>query len=326
MHIVVVIHPTIDAAIQAIRRAVETLREAGHTVHPRLTFEGGDASRFARDACTAGADLIIAAGGDGTINEIVNGMQQWSGSGEGAGGSMPRLGLVPLGTANDLANALNVPQDPEAAIAAALVSTPVAVDVARVNERFFLNVSTGGFGAEATEEAADEIKQMLGPIAYFITGVRKFVALEPSHARFTCDGDVLYEGPFLILAVGNSRRTGGGNFLTAHADMTDRLLDICIVKDVPRVELMGLMPQLRAGTHVDNPSVIYRKVPRVTVESAAEMSVNADGEPIRASRLEYDISPHRILLMMPQPLEETLPPQSSAPAEAGARLAAPVRG
>ncbi|HEU0012032.1 MAG TPA: YegS/Rv2252/BmrU family lipid kinase [Longimicrobium sp.] len=299
MQISVIINPPSFDAVESLRAGVSRLRRQGHTVHPRVTFESEDAHRFAWKSAEYGADLVVAAGGDGTINEVANGLLDWIE--DNPGKPVPRLGLVPLGTANDLAGGLGIRGgDPEGALLAAAEGVPYEVDVGRVNGRYFLNVSTGGFGAEATDESSDELKRMLGPIAYLITGVRKFVQLRVSRARFSTDGgEVLHDGDFLVFAVGNAWRTGGGNWLTADADMRDRLLDVCIVEGMGHVEFVRTAPQIRAGRHVDNPHVTYRKVRRLLVEADEEMTVNADGEPLCARRFEYDLGEHRLTLSVP---------------------------
>ncbi|HEX8903719.1 MAG TPA: YegS/Rv2252/BmrU family lipid kinase, partial [Longimicrobiaceae bacterium] len=240
-----------------------------------------------------------AAGGDGTVNEVVNGLL--AGAATDAGDA-PRLAILPLGTANDLAAGLGIPaDDPEAALAVAVAGIPFSVDVPTVNGRCFLNVSTGGFGAEATEESSEGLKSVLGPVAYVVTGVRKFVRLEPSRARFAAAGETLHDGQFLVFAVGNARRTGGGIHLTAHAEMDDHLLDVCIIEEMGRLEFAKIASQIRSGAHVDHPRVTYRKVPSLTVEGDEELSVNADGEPMSARRFEYAFAPGRLTLMVPEP-------------------------
>lgn len=299
MHLEIVINPSTVAAVEAIRRGVERLREAGHTVYPHMTFEGGDARRFAREAAGRGADVVVAGGGDGTINEVVNGLNDCA---EATGNdAMPRLAVIPLGTANDFAGGLRVPKDPEEALMVAVEGTGYPVDLAALNGRCFLNVSTGGFGAEATEEASDELKRMLGPIAYVVTGVRKFVSLEPSRACFTSGGEILHDGDFLIFAVGNARRTGGGVRLTSEADLSDGLLDLCVVEGMTHMEFVRIAPQLRAGNHVEHPKVVYRQVRSVTVEAEVELSVNVDGEPVTARRFEYRMLPRQVTVMAPEP-------------------------
>lgn len=297
MRIFLIVNTGDSGELEQLRAEVVRLRREGHAVTARVTFEGGDARRFAAEAAAAGFDLVIAAGGDGTVNEAANGLHAHRASGTARAPRVPRLGIIPLGTGNDLAAALEIPGGVPEAVRTAVQGRPVEVDVGMVGDRCFLNVSTGGFGAEATEEAPAEVKRVLGPLAYLVTGARKFASLEVSSARFTGE-ETLYEGPFLLFAVGNSRRTGGGNWLTPRADLSDGLLDLCVVKELSRVEFLRLLPELRTGRHLDHPAVLYRQVPRVTVESEDELSVNADGEPLSGRRFEYRVSPYRLELMV----------------------------
>lgn len=238
---------------------------------------------------------MVAAGGDGTVNQVVNGIQ--AALDEGAARA-PGLGIVPLGTGNDLACSLEIPAGVGESLAVAVEGRGRGVDVARVNDLYFLNASSGGIGAEATDEASAEAKRTFGALAYLVTGVRKFVSLRPSRGRFATSG-TLYEGSFTLFAVGNSERTGGGNRLTPRADLSDGLLDVCIVKEVSRVELAGLLPALRAGEHLDHPAVIYGQVKRLTVEAENELAVNADGEPMRGRQFAYAVVDRRLEIMTP---------------------------
>jgi len=295
--ITLIINAKSSEVVQELRESVNSLREQGHEVDPRLTFEEGDARRFAREAAERGAGLVIAAGGDGTINEVANGLHDHL-AGDGKGGG-PRLALVPLGTANDLANNLFVPPDLPSAMAVAIGGVPLRTNLGIVNGRCFLNVSTGGFGAEATGGAPAASKRMLGTLAYLIEGIKRFAALELVPARFTAN-EVLHDGPFLLFAVGNSRRTGGGTELTPRAEVQDGLLDVCIVKEITRVEFLGLLPDLRAGEHLDHPAVIYRQVSHLEIEAGAELHVNADGEPMLSRCFRYELSPHSLSVMVPR--------------------------
>lgn len=274
-----------------LRREVDRLRERGHEVWPRLTFEAGDGERMAREAAEAGADLVVAAGGDGTLNEVVNGVVSagWDG----------RLGLVPMGTANDFAAGLEIPMGIEAAFEIVTGGNPREVDLARVNDRCFVNVSTGGFGATATEETPGEAKRLLGPWAYVITGVRKFSELRPSRARFETPEGVAYEGEVMLFAVGNAKQTGGGSLLTPRAEFGDGRLDVLIVPGMPRMDFVALLPDLRAGTHVDSPDVLYFQTSRLRVEASEEVSVNADGEPLSGSEFEYSLADRTVTIMAP---------------------------
>ena len=277
--------------LEPLRARVAELREGGHEVWPRLTFEGGDGIRLARAMAESGAELIIAAGGDGTLNEAVNGVVRagWNG----------RLAVVPLGTANDFATGIEIPLSMADAFEVALRGRTVNVDVARVNRRYFVNVSTGGFGASATEETPSEAKKLLGPWAYVVTGVKKFSELRPSRVRFDSDGETLYDGEVMLFAVGNAKRTGGGSMLTPRAEFGDGKLDVMIVPGMARMDFVSLLPDLRAGTHLDNPDVLYFRSERLVVESEEMLSVNADGEPLRGREFAYELAGRAVRLMVP---------------------------
>ena len=295
MRISIIINESDGDTLERIRGGIEARRVMGDTVHPRLTFESGDAAWMAQEACEEGSDLIVAAGGDGTVNEVVNGVHGWVTASPGRRNA-PVLGIIPLGTGNDLASALDIPVEVEAAMDVAFNGRERPLDIGLVEGRCFVNVSTGGFGAEATEETPAEAKRVLGPVAYFITGVRKFATLDPLSARITSGGHSVAEGRFLLFAVGNSRRTGGGNFLTPLADPSDGLLDLCLISEMSRVDFLRLLPLLRSGEHLDHPAVIYRQLPSLTVEAQEELSVNADGEPMTGRRFHYSVSPVRIIV------------------------------
>lgn len=296
VRISIIIHESDDDTLERIRAQVASLREIGEEVFPRLTFEPGDAAWMAREACERGCDLLIAAGGDGTVNEAVNGVHGWVTGRGGEPRQAPHLAILPLGTGNDLAAALGIPADVDAAMQIALHGSDLPLDIGMVDGRCFVNVSTGGFGAEATEETSTEAKRVLGPLAYLVTGVRKFATLDPLTATVTSQGEIVADGRFLLFAVGNSRRTGGGNFLTPRADPSDGLLDLCLVREISRVEFLRLLPQLRAGEHLDHPAIIYRQLPQVTVEAREELSVNADGEAMNGRRFHYSVSPVQLTI------------------------------
>ena len=290
--IVIVLRPAATPEhLDVLRAEVARLREAGHEVEVRSTFEGGDGERHAREASLGGAELVLAAGGDGTLNEVVNGIA--------ASGRRPRLGVLPLGTANDFATGLGIPSDIAAAIRVAVEGRPKAVDLPVVNERYFVNVSTGGFGAEATEHAPAESKRMLGAWAYLVTGARQFVDLRPVAGVVEADGRRVLDGDFLLFAVGNSRQTGGGSLLTPRALLDDGLLDLLVVRAVPRLDFLAMLPDLRAGTHLESPDVIYAQASSITITTEQTLSVNADGEPIRGTRFHYRIDAQPLVVMTP---------------------------
>jgi YegS/Rv2252/BmrU family lipid kinase len=207
---------------------------------------------------------------------------------------------VPFGTANDFASALGLPEDAEEAVFVALHGRPEQVDVGRVNDRSFINVSTGGFGAEATEDAAVDAKRRLGALAYVLSGAKKLVEFRTARARFRADGELVHDGDFVFFAVGNSRLTGGGTRIAPRADVGDGRLDVVLVGGVSRMDFLSLLPDLRAGTHIESPDVLYFRAKVFDVESPEPIPVNADGEPMRARKYEYSVARTPLTVMLPE--------------------------
>ena len=264
-----------------VRNLIDWVRAKGHFVEPHVTLETGDATAMAAAAARAGADVVIAMGGDGTLNEVVNGLD----------GFDTPLGIIPLGTANDFATQAGIPADADHAMDVILSRTPVCIDTASLNGRRFLNVSTGGVGAEATAETPAEAKEALGAMAYAITGVRKFAEFEPYRASFH-GPNLSFDGEFLMFAVGLTRASGGGTLVTPNASVTDGLLDVCIVESMGRADFARLLLKVKGGEHLGEPGVHYAQVPWVTIESETPVSVNVDGENSDALKLDYVTRAH----------------------------------
>src|SRR5213596_1845144 len=150
------------AGNDALQTAVARQRAIGHTIEVRVTAEKGDARRFVAEA--GEVDLLIAAGGDGTLNEVIHGLMDLSTA------ARPVLGMMPLGTANDFATGCGIPRDPEQALALCMEGDGVPIDVGKANEHWFLNAASVGFGAQITATTSPELKRLLGPAAYTVMG------------------------------------------------------------------------------------------------------------------------------------------------------------
>lgn len=286
-HLALIVHGA-RAELPALRNLVRWVRDKGHHVQPRITWETGDAAMFSAEAAAAGADAVVAVGGDGTLNEVVNGLD----------GTTTPLGVIPIGTANDFARQVGIPLDVDHAMDVILRAPARALDTGELNGRRFLNVSTGGVGAEATAETPADAKEALGILAYAITGVRKLRDLEPRTARFWGPGfDRTIE--FLLFAVGNGRVTGGGTVITPRASFTDGLLDLCIVEAMPRADFTRMALRVKKGEHVDDPRVHYAQLPTIMVRARQSLTVNLDGESSTASRLSYRARALDLLVHLP---------------------------
>src|SRR5438046_7911976 len=224
------------AGNDALRAAVVRQREDGHRIEVRVTWGKGDARRFVSEI--GEADLLIAAGGDGTLNEVVHGLMDLSTA------ARPAVGVVPLGTANDFATACGIPHDPEEALALCMEGKAAPIDIGKANEHWFLNAASIGFGAEITATTPPELKNLLGPVAYGVMGA--ILAMNVHHYRGTLslpDREITGSGPVAI--VGNGRQAGGGLQVTPRACVDDGLLDVLAVRDIPALALLTAARELQ---------------------------------------------------------------------------------
>ena len=275
-HLTFVVHGA-RADRPELRQMVSWVRDRGHAVEVCITWNAVDAAVYAARAADFGTDVVIACGGDGTLNEVVNGLD---------GRDVP-LGVIPLGTANDFARQTGIPEEADHAMDVILRRKPVRIDTASMNGRRFLNVSTGGVGAEATQQTPADAKATLGPLAYAITAVRMLASGSPDrHASFMSDGFAL-DVDFLAFAVGSARETGGGNLMTPDASVTDGLLDLCVIETMSRRDFARLSLAVKKGEHLGLPGVHYAQLPWFKVTSADSLSVNLDGEGVQATVCDY---------------------------------------
>jgi lipid kinase YegS len=236
-------------------------------------------------------DLLIAAGGDGTLNEVVNGLMELSTA------ARPLLGIVPLGTANDFATACGIPVEPEHALALCIEGTAARVDVGKANEHWFLNAASIGFGAEITATTPPELKDLLGPVAYAVMGAILATNLHHYHGRLILpDGEITGSGPVAI--IGNGRQAGGGVQVTPRARIDDGLLDVLAVREIPALALLTAARELQelspGGEYVS-----YWQTPWAEVHTEEAIPVNLDGEPMQFSSVRYEAVPGAIRLIVP---------------------------
>src|SRR5438045_8426869 len=163
------------AGDDTLRTAIARQRAAGRSIEVRVTWEKGDARRFVSEADKV--DLLIAAGGDGTVNEVLHGLMDMPTV------SRPSLAIVPLGTANDFAIACGIPRDPEKALALCMRGAEVPIDVGKANDHWFINVASSGFGAEITATTSPDLKRLLGPAAYTVMGAILAISLHHYQRR-----------------------------------------------------------------------------------------------------------------------------------------------
>src|SRR5499427_3552130 len=277
------------AANDALRAAVARHRKAGHRIEVRLTWEKGDARRFVSEA--GNVDLLIAAGGDGTLNEVVHGLMDLSEA------TRPTLGIVPLGTANDFANGCGIPRDPKKALSLCMKGQPLPIDLGKANDHWFINAASSGFGAEVTATTSPELKRLLGPAAYTVMGAILAINLHHYQGKLILpDREITNSGPVAI--VGNARQTGGGIQVAPRACIDDGLLDVLAVRQISPTALLAAARELQQ-LPPDGEYVSYFQTPWIEVHPEETIPVNLDGEPLSFSSVRYEALPKAISLIVP---------------------------
>ena len=250
------------------------------------TTGDGDAERAGREYSAGGGRRLFVAGGDGTVNEALNGV-----AASGALGGVT-FGIFPMGTGNDFAAALGIPLEIPEAIDVLLAGRELRVDVGAVNGRHFLNTSGGGFIAEVSVAVTPQLKTVAGWVAYLIGGAQALMEYEPVRATVTAEPGGFRIGLGLYtFAVCNSRLIGGGRLIAPEAIIDDGLLDLCLIEAMSVVEFLNLARKVSDGAHVDDPRVRYLQASSIVIELDRETMINTDGEVLRATRCEYSVLP-----------------------------------
>jgi lipid kinase YegS len=276
-----------------VRDAIHRVRQDGHDVEVRCTWESGDATRYAEQAVADGVDILVAGGGDGTIHEIVNGLMAADAASDVV------LGIVPLGTANDLARGCGIPPDPYDALTLAVDGRPVPVDVPSANGVSFLNLASGGFGAEVTAGTPDGVKQVIGSGAYALVGVVTAAKLEPYDGSIELpDGD--HDGPFIALGIGNGRYAGGGLPVTPDALLDDGLVDLIVVRNFDAADVGTVLGELRSFADPGNRFVCYHQTDRLSIRMSEPMPVNLDGESYSWEHIDVEVRHRALRIVLPE--------------------------
>lgn len=261
-----------------------------------ITESPGDGERLAREAVEQGYDQIVAAGGDGTVNEVLNGMAHAA--------DRVRFGIFPLGTGNDFARALGMPlDDVPAAIDVLARGFTRRVDLARVespHQRFFLNTAGGGFTAKVGEKIDSGAKGLWGSLAYFWAAAKTFPEMDPHRIRLLVD-DQLIEADAYAVIVGNGTTIGGGLPLCPGAQIDDGLLDVLVIPAVPVGRLAAMIPRMLAGAHDDVEEVLCEQGTRIEVACDPPMPFNLDGEPFGDTPVRISLAPGGLTVVAPEP-------------------------
>jgi diacylglycerol kinase (ATP) len=242
--------------------------------------------------------LVVAVGGDGTVNEVATGLLL-------TGGATP-MGVVPFGTGNDVANLLGI-RSIEESVDAIQRGETRAIDVIELNfgegekpvTRYALLYASVGFAGELLKLTTPAIKRVFGPrYCYSIGFFRALLAFDAPQMRIRCDADPV-EGRMLIVSAGNAEIVGSGTMrLSPGAVVDDGLLNVNIVEALDRVEIARWFPRLLKGTHVHHPRVRYRTAKRLEVESNPVMDVQMDGEVFGRTPVIFQVRPRALRVVI----------------------------
>ncbi|MCR8636562.1 MULTISPECIES: diacylglycerol kinase [Paenibacillus] len=248
---------------------LQRLERGGLETSTHATIGEGDATLAAADAIERGFDIIIAAGGDGTLHEVINGVAEKS--------YRPPLGIIPLGTTNDFARALNIPRSWEGAVDVILQQHAPFIDVGKMNQRYFINIAGGGSMTELTYEVPSKLKTMIGQMAYYMKGIEKLPRLRPIELYIRTDAGDLHEEVMLFL-ISNSNSVGGFERLAPDASLNDGLFDVLILKKCNLAEFIRVVSLALRGEHLGDPNIIYLQTRTIQVTSPDYVQINLDGE------------------------------------------------
>lgn len=290
----IVFNPTAGQAQvlqQDLHAAADVWREAGWSVELCPTRGPGDGSRIARDAAAAGYHLVVAAGGDGTVNEVINGLA----------GTATAMAALPIGTVNVWVRELGFPLQPRAAAEALLKSRVARIDLGRAGDRYFLLMAGIGFDAAVTARVRSDEKRRLGVLAYVKEVLALAGAWRGSRVTVTLDGATT-RGRVLLIVLGNSQLYGGFVRFTARASLNDGLLDVCVIrgKSLHTAPLRLLSIFLR---RIDLDSEVeYHRARRVRIDSQRPLPVQVDGDHIGDTPMSFECVPGALLALLPPTL------------------------
>jgi len=258
-----------EAFRKHIGEVLERLELAGFETSCHATTCEGDATEAAKVAVERGFDLIITAGGDGTLNEVIAGVSPFE--------KRPRIGLIPMGTTNDFGRALKIPRDIDKALDIIIKGDSIPVDVGLMNGRHFINIAGGGKVTELTYDVPSRLKTVLGQLAYYLKGIEMLPSVKSSRVRIEYDGEVFDDEAMLFL-VGLTNSVGGFERLAPDSIINDGKFTLLILKKCNIAEFIRIVSLALRGDHLDDPLVISSKAEKITVTSPEEVLLNLDGE------------------------------------------------
>jgi diacylglycerol kinase (ATP) len=293
-------------AARCLAELTKTMGDAGIAYDVVSTRKSGDGVALAARGSQEGYAIIVAAGGDGTINEVINGMALAAPESETIG----PIGVYPIGGGNDLAHSLQLEAD-ATALAYAIqnkIIRHVDLGLATVRsptgevQRYFHNSLGYGLEASVTQES-NRIRNLSGGVLYLVAAFRALQSYAtPRTVVKWIDEDgraAAVEQEITLLSIGNARRTGGGFYLTPEAQVDDDLFDVAMAGAMSRIRLLSLLPRALLGKHTGAKSVHMLRCRQIVVKSEESLPVHMDGEVVMADAIEAEavVQPRRLAIL-----------------------------
>ena len=257
-----------NVILSKLDKVISLHQEAGYTIVPYRITPGEDVGVALNDIKDGNYKYILIAGGDGTVDSVVNAMAK-------NGVSLP-IGILPAGTANDFSKFLGMPSDIEAACKQILSSEVKSVDLGSINDKYFVNVASTGLFTDVSQKTDVNLKNTIGKLAYYLKGLEELPNFRKLHVNILSK-EVEFDGEMYLLLVFNGATAGNFNLAT-RADACDGLLDIIMFKAVQIYELLPLFIKVLKGEHLDSNKVLYFKTDYLKVECHEDIVTDIDGE------------------------------------------------
>lgn len=254
--------------IDKLDTVIKIHQEAGYNIVPYRIERDTDIIRAFEDFKEESYYYVLIAGGDGTVDSVVNAMAK-------CGISIP-IGILPVGTANDFGKFLGMPSDIAKACRQILSSEVTTVDLGNINDKYFVNVASTGLFTDVSQKTDVNLKNTIGKLAYYLKGLEEL----PHFRRLKIKIDSVehkFNGQMYFMLVFNGK-TAGNFKLANEADARDGMLDVIIFKAVPIIELIPLFVKVLKGEHLDSDNVIYFKTSHLRIECDEEIVTDIDGE------------------------------------------------
>lgn len=259
----------------------------------RLTSGPKDATRFAADAAREGRD-VICMGGDGTINEVINGMVP-------VNNPDSTFGFIPFGTVNDLARALHIPRSPQGAIHMLGNAVKTHIDVGKVNDRYFINVVGAGSISEAVGKVSIKEKTLFGSLAYYMKGMQVMASQKSYHFKVQAEGGMEIEASSPLIAAMLTDSAGSFHNLLPPEERNKGVIKLCLFRDFEWLLALKSAPKLLAGMQMgpDFVTVISFKKAHISITEEEPLVTNVDGDLGPTFPLDLEILPSRLPVFVP---------------------------